>query len=129
MQRQILPKKILFFLLFLSPIYTFSQCATTINTFPYNEDFELNMGGWSSGGINNDWAWGQPTKATISSAGSGSKCWITGGLSSSFYSFGQRSYVESPCFDFSSLSYPYIEMLIFLGNRKYLRWSLFSIFY
>ena len=33
---------------------------------------------WVSGGIGNDWALGTPSKAFITSAGSGTKCWVTG---------------------------------------------------
>ena len=94
-----------------------AQCGTTISSFPYSENFEANQGGWTTGGTNNDWAWGRPTKTTISSAGSGNKCWVTGGLTASFYKYGERSYVKSPCFDFSGLQHPYISFLIFWDSE------------
>lgn len=89
-----------------------AQCGAPIATFPYHEDFEANDGGWVSAGAGNDWAWGTPSKPIINTAGSGQKCWVTGGLTGSFYSLGQRSYVESPCFDFSSLPNPYVRFKI-----------------
>lgn len=91
---------------------TSAQCSAPIAIFPYQEDFESSDGGWVSGGLSNDWAWGTPGKPTINTAGSGSRCWITGGLTGSFYNLGQRSFVESPCFDFTTLPKPYIQFKI-----------------
>jgi gliding motility-associated-like protein len=90
-----------------------SQCGITISSFPYHEDFETSDGGWTSGGANNDWVWGTPAKPVITGAGSGVKCWITGGATTSFYNFSERSYVESPCFNFSTLTDPFISLRIF----------------
>ena len=92
---------------------TNAQCSTTVSTFPYVEDFETSNGGWSSGGTNNDWAWGIPTKSYITTAGSGVRCWVTGGLTGSLYNNCERSYVTSPCFDFTNVTYPYVQMKIF----------------
>lgn len=93
------------------------QCIVTINSYPYSEDFEMGPGGWVSGGLNNDWARGKPTKPAINTAGSGVNCWITGGLSTSFYNYGERSWVQSPCFDFTNLNHPEISMLIYLESE------------
>ena len=109
---------ILFISLSIQHIQLNAQCITPINTFPYHEDFETSEGGWTSGGIANDWAWGTPAKPNITQAGSGQNCWITGGLSGAFYSLGQRSYVESPCFDFSQLSHPYIYFKIWWESER-----------
>jgi gliding motility-associated-like protein len=103
-------------LLILSVLYfsnANAQCGTTISTFPYVEDFETGQGGWTSGGYLNDWAWGAPNKSLIRSAGSGNKCWVTGGLTGSFYNYAERSYVKSPCFDFTNLRHPFFSFLIF----------------
>lgn len=99
----------LFCLLFISHS-GFSQCITT---YPYTQGFESPTGNWSSGGTGNDWAWGSPSKAFITTAGGGTKCWVTGGLNGSFYNNGERSYVVSPCFDFSAISNPVISMKIY----------------
>src|SRR5215212_8361506 len=101
------------FILFYS--LSHAQC---IATFPYTEDFEADNGGWTSGGTLNDWAWGSPSKAVITQAASGSNCWITGGLNGSFYNLGERSYVQSPCFDFTNLKRPYISFNIFWESEK-----------
>jgi gliding motility-associated-like protein len=95
-----------------------AQCTSTINTFPFNESFEINTAGWTTGGTNNDWAWGSPVKPSINSAGAGTKCWITGGLVASFYNYGQRSWVESPCFDFTNLSKPFISFKIYWETER-----------
>lgn len=95
------------------------QCVGGIYSFPYSEGFESSDGGWVSGGVGNDWAWGTPHKPVISSAGSGSKCWVIGGLTGSSYTDGEASWLQSPCFDFTNLQYPYIEFKVFweMENR------------
>lgn len=90
-----------------------TQCGSGINTFPYAEGFEANDGGWVSGGNGNDWAWGSPSKAVISSAGSGMNCWIVGGLTGNAYTNSEASWLQSPCFDFTSIAYPLIEFKVF----------------
>ena len=95
-----------------------AQCTTAISTFPYQADFESNDGGWIAGGTASDWAWGTPTKPVIHTAASGSKCWITGGLSESSYSNGENSWLQSPCFDFSLLVNPRISFYVFWETEK-----------
>ncbi len=87
----------------------FSQC---INTFPNTQNFET-APTWTAGGTNSDWAWGNPSKPVISGAGSGSKCWIIGGLTTSNYNGLQQSYIQSPCYDFSLLTYPTVSFKVF----------------
>lgn len=89
-----------------------AQCGPVISTFPYNEGFEANAA-WTSGGTGNDWAWGTPAHPLINAAGGGSKSWCVGGLTGTFYNNNERSYLESPCFDFSSLNNPRISFKIF----------------
>ncbi len=96
----------------------FSQCGTPISTFPYTESFESGTAGWTHGGIGDDWAWGVPNKSIIQTAGAGTKCWVTGGLNGSFYNYGERSYVVSPCFDFTNLSYPHVKMKIYWESEN-----------
>jgi gliding motility-associated-like protein len=91
------------------------QC---INTFPYNEDFETGNGNWVVGGLNADWTWGNPTKSVISQAASGNNCWIVGGLTNSTYGASQRSFVESPCFDFSNVQNPFISFKIVWDTER-----------
>lgn len=90
-----------------------AQCASTIVTFPYAESFEAGAGGWVTGGANSDWTLGTPAKSTIGSAGDGFSCWITGGLAGTSYLGAQRSWLQSPCFDFTALARPQVSFMIF----------------
>jgi gliding motility-associated-like protein len=94
------------------------QCVSVSTSSPYVEDFDLSNGGWASGGTNNDWVWGAPTKSVINSAGSGTKCWISGGVNGGSYQGGERSFVKSPCFDFSGLQHPRIRFKLFWESEK-----------
>ena len=88
-------------------------CPGAVSSFPYRETFESSDGNWTTGGAASDWAWGAPAKPVITAAGEGSKCWITGGLTTSLYNNNERSNLQSPCFDFSSLIHPRISFNIF----------------
>ncbi|HUR66078.1 MAG TPA: PKD domain-containing protein, partial [Chitinophagaceae bacterium] len=48
----------------------------------------------------------------ISSAGGGTNCWVVGGLTGSSYTSLEASCLQSPCFDFTNLQYPYIEFKV-----------------
>ena len=114
--------RVLFFIFILFPFLfgnnAFSQCSTTIASFPYLQDFEATNGGWVSGGSASSWAWGTPNKTIINSAGGGVKCWISGGLTGNSYNDGEASWVESPCFNFSTLANPQITAKIFWETEK-----------
>ncbi len=92
-----------------------AQCVTT---YPFTETFESSDGNWTPGGNNSDWTWGSPGKTRISAAGEGSKCWITGGLTSAVYNGGQKSWIESPCYDFTSLNRPFVNFLIYWDTER-----------
>lgn len=94
------------------------QCGTPISTFPYNEGFELNDGGWITGGTASDWAWGTPAKPVITGAANGSKCWVTAGLTGSTYNNGENSWLQSPCFDFTTLVYPRVSFSILWETER-----------
>lgn len=100
------------------PIDSLAQCSSPISitsSSPYQQGFEANDGGWfvSAASISSDWAWGHPSKPLINSAGSGTNCWVTGGLTASFYNYGEKAYLQSPCFNISALSNPYISFKAF----------------
>jgi gliding motility-associated-like protein len=97
---------------------TIAQCATPINIFPYTEGFETNNGGFTTGGTASDWAWGTPAKTVITGAATGTKCWIVGGLTGSFYNNGERSWLQTPCFDFTGLQYPHISFNVFWETER-----------
>ena len=79
---------------------------------PYRENFEASDGGWTTGGVASDWEWGQPAKSILIPL-DGKKCWTTGGLTKSSYNNDQLSWLQSPCFDFSTIQYPYVVFRMF----------------
>lgn len=80
-----------------------------INTYPYYEDFEAgNNGYWTAGGTNSSWACGTPTAPIINAAASGSNAWVTN--LAGYHNAMEDSYVYSPCFDFSNINNPIIEL-------------------
>lgn len=95
-----------------------AQCTTPISSFPYTEGFETTNGSWVAGGTGSDWAWGTPAKIIINAAATGSKCWITGGLTPGAYTNGEASWLQSPCFDFTTLKYPYISFAVFWETER-----------
>lgn len=88
-----------------------------VSSFPYFQDFESGSGDWATGGINSSWAFGLPQKSTIDTAASGINAWVTGGLVGGFYNANESSFVQGPCFDFSSLSQPIIELNIWWDSQ------------
>ena len=117
-----------FFTLFLSLFLVAdvpAQCIHVDSVTPYIQDFEASNGNWAIGGSSSDWVWGHPNKTIITGAANGQNCWITGGLTGSAYNAGQRSYLISPCFDFSTLSYPYIEFKTFWETENKYGWKTF----
>ena len=81
-----------------------------ITTFPYFEDFESGPGNWLAGGAASSWAFGTPAKLTIQGAASGANAWVTGGLGTTLYNNNEKSFVVSPCMDFTSMTNPWIAM-------------------
>lgn len=108
----------IFLLLLCAHLPSYSQCTSTVSNFPYLEDFEASSGNWVTGGTNSDWAWGTPAKPVISHAPSGTKCWITGGLTTSSYANNESAWLLSPCFNFSTLQHPYLKFNIFWETEK-----------
>ena len=80
---------------------------------PYSQNFENWNGGWfvDTSSISPSWAFGKPAAPIIKNAASGQNAWVTNlkGL----YNAGERSFLQSPCFDFSSLTDdPVIEFAV-----------------
>gem|GEM_PF-4610151 len=72
-------------------------------TLPFVEDFESGQNGWTSGGTNNTWAFGTPSKLGLSSAPSGSNAWVLGNLTGD-HDNNEKSYVQSPVYDFTTIT-------------------------
>lgn len=77
------------------------ESIPVITSLPYFEDFESGASGWTSGGDSVTWELGLPTNAFIDIAYSGLNAWVTNLTGP--YALNELSYVESPCFDFSTL--------------------------
>ncbi|MEZ4774923.1 MAG: PKD domain-containing protein [Bacteroidia bacterium] len=85
------------------------QCVTS---YPYLQNFDSGPAGWTASvsGITG-WSLGTPAKSVINSASSAPNSWVTGGLNLP-YTANNSSWVNSPCFDFSTLLNPAISMRI-----------------
>lgn len=94
-----------------------AQCVNPIAVFPHLEDFEGGLV-WTSGGVASDWAWGTPAHPVINTAGGGTRSWCVGGLNGQFYNFGQLSWIESPCYDLSTLDHPWVSFKIFWESER-----------
>ena len=88
-----------------------------VTSFPYSEDFESGRGGWTAVGANSTWAFGTPAKDVIIGAASGDSAWVTGGLGTGEYNANEDSYVIGPCFDFSTLAIPQIELSVWWNSE------------
>ncbi len=83
-----------------------------VSSFPYLEDFESGNGNWypenEVGDTLNSWELATPSGFIISNAASGSDAFVLNATGN--YSDGEMSYVEGPCFDFSSIERPMIHL-------------------
>jgi len=72
-------------------------------SMPYANSFETS-GDWYAGGRNSSWERGVPTATLINSATAGTQIWATN-LSGNYH-FEERSWLQSPCFDFTNAVRP-----------------------
>lgn len=91
------------------------ESLPSIDAFPYCETFEDGPGGWYVGGDAPSWNLGTPTTGTINAASSGWNAWVTN--PSGQYNIRERSYVQSPCFDFSNLCRPVVRLNIWFESE------------
>ncbi len=87
----------------------------TISTFPYVQNFDAGAGGWIASGTNSSWALGTPAKTVINSAASGPNSWVTNLTGT--YNSSEISQVLAPCFNFSSLVQPIVQMKIWWSSE------------
>ena len=92
-----------------------STCTSTITTFPYFEGFEGTTHGWTSTGTNSSWVIATPAKSIITGAGGGTKSWVTNATGN--YNNSEDSYVYSPCFNFTGMTSPVVEMKIWWNSE------------
>ncbi|MEA1875204.1 MAG: PKD domain-containing protein [Bacteroidota bacterium] len=84
--------------------------------FPYVESFEGGNAEWSAGGENFSMELAEPNAAIINAASDGIMAWVTN--ATGFHNAPEVSYLVSPCFDFSSLVNPIIDVDIFYNTQQ-----------
>ena len=89
----------------------------SIETFPYVEDFENSNGNWfADNSTNGSWEWGTPSSSELNTGANNSQnAWVTN-LSGN-HNQNEKSYLYSPCYNFSSLSNPVIEFDIWYQSN------------
>ena len=99
---------------------TFNYYIVNRLTAPYKQDFEVWSGGWyvDTASVAPSWVLGDPEKMDLDTAASGVNAWLTsltGG-----YNLSEKSYLASPCFDFSEASSdPYISFALYLNLNTF----------
>lgn len=92
-----------------------------ITSYPYNQDFESGAGSWSAGGTYSSWELGSPAGPVISGAPPATpgslNSWGTDLVGD--YNYNENSYLQGPCFDFTTLLYPYIDFDIWWATPLY----------
>lgn len=91
-------------------IHTIIMNYPLINNYAYFEDFEQNNGYWYTYGTNNSWQWGIPNDTVLLNAASGTHLWATN--LNGYHNLAEESYVQSPCFDLTSLNNPVFKAKI-----------------
>jgi Secretion system C-terminal sorting domain len=83
---------------------------------PYRQPLEAWGGGWTvdTASRNSSWAWGTPAGDIIARAGEGRSAWVTN--LAGLHQPNERSYLTSPCFDFSTAKADSLPVLQFLLN-------------
>jgi hypothetical protein len=79
-----------------------------VSTFPYTESWETGAADWFVGGTPTTWELGVPANAIIDTASDGTQAWVTN-LDGDYVN-NEKGYVQSPCFNVSSLNIPEITM-------------------
>ncbi len=87
---------------FSNSLYVFPTVA-----YPFETSFESTAANFYASGTNSSWQWGVPSGSFISSASNGTRAWVTSLAQN--YKNNELSYLESPCFDFSTAEYPVLS--------------------
>ncbi|MEZ4828067.1 MAG: GEVED domain-containing protein [Bacteroidia bacterium] len=86
-----------------------------VTSYPYVQNFENGNGGWVAEGTTTTFELATPAGAVINSAASGVNSWITN--ATGVYDNNEDGWVISPCFDFSALTAPKIEMSVWWNSE------------
>lgn len=102
-----------------------------VNNYPYYCDFETSDGNWVSQWLKHtrpgsSWEHGTPSAPVINHAASGTQCYVTNLTGNTLTP--EESYIQGPCFDFSGLTNPVLEMDIWYetgaADMAYIQYSL-----
>ncbi|MEZ4777089.1 MAG: GEVED domain-containing protein [Bacteroidia bacterium] len=85
-----------------------------VTNYPYVQNFENGDGGWTVEGTTT-FELATPAGAVINSAASGVNAWVTN--ATGIYNSSEDGWVMGPCFDFSNLSAPKIEMSVWWNSE------------
>jgi len=94
---------------------TNDQLHTNVFSLPvftpaYSENFQDGQAYWAAYGENSSMQLGSPMGAVIDEAASGTFAWATNPYGN--YNAGELSWVESPCFDFSGMPNPVLDLFL-----------------
>lgn len=95
---------------------TYIYSTPVISTFPYTQDFESSSY-WFTYGSQSSWELGMPAGTVINSAASPTHAWVTN-LTGNHNA--ETSYLEGPCFDFSTIATPRIQFNIWYETTQIL---------
>jgi hypothetical protein len=84
-----------------SALNSFSDAINNATPTKFS-NLEADNGNWTQYGANSSWAWGTPSTFYINSAYSGTKAWVTGLTGN--YNANELSYLESACYDLSTMN-------------------------
>ncbi|MDA3909748.1 MAG: T9SS type A sorting domain-containing protein [Bacteroidales bacterium] len=85
--------------------------------FPYAESFESGNAEWSAGGEDFSMELAEPNAAIINAASDGTMAWVTNAVG--YHNASEMAYLVSPCFDFSSLVNPTIDVDVFYNTQTF----------
>lgn len=88
-----------------------------LSDFPYAESFESGNAGWTAGGENSSLELATPAASLINAASDGSMAWVTN--ASGYHNNAEYTYLVSPCFDFSALSNPTLDVDLFYNVQNF----------
>lgn len=85
--------------------------------FPYSESFESGNAEWSAGGEDFSMELAEPNAAIINAASDGTMAWVTN--AAGYHNASEMSYLVSPCFDFTNLVNPTIDVDLFYNTQAF----------
>ncbi len=95
-------------------VFTLAGIAITPQS-PYSTTFETTNATWAFDGKNASWKWSTVTNDSINAQTR--KVWSTSASSQSNYFSDEKSYLNSPCFDFTQLDKPMISLKIWMETN------------